>query len=336
MTLLRSLCGDSYWENIEKSKFSSKPVRVILDSGLLAIANLFVAFALQFANYRWVYIVLSILFFLGYLFFITYFAALDDYKLDKLNSEKDKIEKLKFELTDARLKLGEKENAIVGYEYCLSSIQATLEVTAQNINKLRYDLTHDGVSTDTVWDFKQTCALVCRDTYNLLNNVYKNNNFEVSYISFKRNSNGTASAYMNSYEPKNNEMPSIYQRTIIIPKYATRKEQKKMYCFEKLYLEGTSAPLILLDEEKVRRNFLFKNEEAKKTCKYKQYIAIPICCQSKKVIGMLQISALENNIIKGDEISIKKFLIAILRPIAYLTLLANKTQDCIDSITGGK
>ncbi len=55
MTLLRRLCGDSYWENIEKSKFSSKPVRVILDSGLLAIANLFVAFALQFANYRWVY-----------------------------------------------------------------------------------------------------------------------------------------------------------------------------------------------------------------------------------------------------------------------------------------
>lgn len=336
MTFIRRLWTDSHWEKLDKSKLSSKPVRVILDSGQLAISNVFIALALQFANYRWLYIVLAVMFFLSYVYFITYFAALDDYKKDIIKSEKERIKNLESELSDATIKLQKTENAIVGYETALSSIQATLEVSAQNINILRHDLSNDGVSKDTVWDYKQTCALICKDAYNLLSKVYNNNNFHVSYISFKRHLDGSTTAYMNSYEPKDFGQPSIYQKDITIPKKVSKKEQKKMYFFVRLFLEGTSAPLVLLNEADIRKNFLFRSKTDRQECKYKQYMAIPISCQSQKIIGMLQISALENNIINGDEKEIKKFLIAIFRPMAYLTLLANKTQDCIDSITGGK
>ena len=53
MSILRTLLSDTHWEKLSKSPRSSKAVRVGLESGLLMIANIFLALAIQFSDPRW-------------------------------------------------------------------------------------------------------------------------------------------------------------------------------------------------------------------------------------------------------------------------------------------
>ena len=67
MAFLRNILSESHWEKLEKSKRSSKSFRLCTESGLLMGSNIFLALAIQFETPRWLYILLTIVFFLSYL-----------------------------------------------------------------------------------------------------------------------------------------------------------------------------------------------------------------------------------------------------------------------------
>lgn len=334
MSFLRKLLSDAHWEKLSKSKRSSKAVRVGLDTCFLTTANIFLALAIQFENPRWVYIVLTVFFFVLYISCVIYYAAFDDYIKEKANIRDNTIDELNKQITFLKKEMLSKETAIKGCEESFSSIQAAIDLSAKNLNILRHDLMDDGKASEAIWNFPQMCAVICKSTFDILVKLYGNEQgFEVSYISYKKNGNDGHVSHMLCYETRNNEMPSIHDKDIFLPNNV--KKISKRYCFERLLHERTNAPLILLDEEEIKENFKFGNVEKRNSCKYKQYIAIPICCEAKKPIGLLQIATFQNNLIIGDKDTINQNLITLLRPLAYLSLLANKTQDCID-LLGGK
>lgn len=336
MSVLRTLLSDSHWENLSTSKRSSKAVRVALDSGLLMIANIFLALAIQFSNLRWLYIICTLVSFLVYLGCVIYYASFDDYLKDKANIKENTITELNDQIMELNSKISEKDIEIKGCEEVFSSIQAAIDLSAKNLNILRHDLMDDGQALENVWNFSQICAVICKSTFNVLEKLYNNEQgFEVSYISYKSMPNGDHISHMLCYETRNNEIPSIADKKIVLPHNVKKKSLRKRYCFERLLFERTNAPLILLSENEVKANFKFENDEKRDNCKYKQYIGIPICCEAKKPIGLLQIVSFQNNLIAGDKNTVNRTLITLLRPLSYLSLLANKTQDCLD-LLGGK
>lgn len=104
------------------------------------------------------------------------------------------------------------ENLKKAYIEALNSVQATLEVAANNINAFYHKIKEEGEVEDTVWDYTQTCVLVCKDVHAVLSKIYEHeNNIEVSYISFEKKSNEMRSC-MIAYTSKSRETPSILMK----------------------------------------------------------------------------------------------------------------------------
>lgn len=338
MTFLRRFFDNEHWEKLEQSNFAKKSTRVIVENVSLFVANIFLALAIQFIHFRVLYIIGIVVFFLLYIFFLMYFSALDDYVSGKNKKEENILEETKRSKEHIEQLLNQKDTQIRGYKETLSSSQAVLEAFAENINKLKHDLMNDGTSVEANWGYKQICMLICKCAYTTLEKIYNKSCFEVSYVSLKKTDGPENIVRMIAYENENHEKPSVHQNVRRIPKKIPSKKikkyrQKQMFCFEKLFLEETTAALILLKEEDIRSNFYFRTEIQKANCKYKQYIGIPICCEAKNIIGILQVVSFEKDIIKGTEEDVRGFLVTLLRELGYLTLVANKTQDCIDLVS---
>lgn len=323
--------GEKHWKKLKESKRASKPFRTVLDVILMLTTDVFIALSLQIQSYRWIYIVMAALSLFSELFVMVYYLLFDEYISMMKKNEMDQAKKM---VETYKSKNEELSRRIGGYEETLNAIQAISEVTAGNINAFYHKLiANDRTVEETVWSYKQTCVLVCRDVHSILSKLYQcDKDIEVTYIAFDKGSTEDH-CRMIAYEPKNRESPSLYSCDKVIPKRVKKKSLKKYYCFERLYLENTNAPLILWDEESIKKNFFFSSIEERDKCKYKQYIAIPICCKKNDIIGVLQIATFRNNIIKREANMISQFLTAILRPIAYLTLLAQKMQRCIDVVS---
>ena len=333
---LRKLINDDCWKKIKNSGFYTKPIRVLCEVIPITLANVCLSLVFQDLKRQVLWIIATVALILVYIILVAFYADVDDYVRDETNKLNEKNVELTRRINELKVTLEDKENSIVGYEASLSAIQSSLELSAKNLNILKHDLKADKEAPDTIWSFSQTCAIICKDVFNTLVKMYgHDNSFEVSYIEFSYDDECTYSSRMNYYVNRNNEIPTINNKIISLPRNIKAKTMKKRYCFERILYEKTNAPVILLSEEEIKLNFYFSSNDQRENCKYKQYIGIPVCCDSKKPIGLLQIAIFENNIIKGDKDSINQFLISILRPMSYLSLLANKTQDCISILTGG-
>ena len=216
MAFLRSILNENHWEKLEKSKRSSKSFRLCTENGLLMGSNIFLSLAIQFETPRWLYILLAISFFLLYLISVYYYSEFDDYIKEKnlkytntINDFENKLEKL-------TKNLNIKETEIKGCEEAFSSIQATIELSAKNLNILRHDLMDDGKASESIWNFNQICALICKNTFSVLVKLYQKQEFEVSYISYKKMPTGEHVSHMLCYETRNNEMPSINNKDIVL------------------------------------------------------------------------------------------------------------------------
>lgn len=314
-----------YWSKIENSKILNASFKNILINLLLIVVNVLIALAIQFKDKRTILIIFSIITFILYILIVIFYGKYESY-------EKVKIGMMEIELEKRDKKLAITEKQLKVSHEALIYTQSISQFFARNINILKHDIIKKRESDDTVWDYKHICFLVCKFTYDLLVKLYNDDdNFEVSYISYKQNKNANTVACMVAYETRN-EKPSIYGKEISLIKKPTKKQLNDRYFFEKIYSEHSNSPKFILNEEKIIQEFKFPSANDECECKYKQYIGIPICCDANIMIGLLQIVTFKEEIFPNDEEQIKKTLLPLLRTLAYLTLLANKTQSCLDAL----
>lgn len=313
------------WSKIENSKLNKTIVKVLLNNVPMFLANIFASIAITEKTNLCLYISLTVFFILLFLLIVDFYSAIDECKKNIYNKKIEDIKNVKTELSNYK-------EIIEAYDETFLSIQSILEITAQNINKLRYELISNNKSSEATWDFKQTCFLICKDIFTSFSKTYRDNDFEVTYISFKKDDEDKMIAEMIAYANRDAIPPSIYKKEIQLARKMTHKKRKQKYNFERVYHKGKSDCEVLLSEDEIKNEFIFSSQTKKDECKYKQFIAIPILCNSNKVIGILQIASFKKNLIKGDSQTIKKHLILMLRSLSYFSLLANKTEHCIEAL----
>lgn len=307
----------------DQSKLSSAVAKTLIESISLIVVNVAISLILQDKS-KWL---ISI--FIGlpsgaiYVVALILYNKLYNFRKSKYQSEQEQIEDLNKHLS------AEKKRA-KSCEEVLLSMKTILDITAKNINTLSHKIKEEQTLNEDLWSFRQTCTIICRESYNALKTMYGDHNFEVSYVDIHWTSKELRLT-LNSYENRDKEKPSIYEKEILLPKKVKKKSMNQKYCFEKIIHDGINEPICYSTEDIIKENFFFKDSKAKENCKYKQYIAIPVFCESKKAIGLMQIVSLDDNVM-GDEDNLEYLARILFKPLAYLSLLTHKTEKCIATL----
>lgn len=307
----------------DQSKWSSTVVKTLIESISLIVVNVAISLSLQDINNRKISIYIGVPSVVIYVSALILYNMLYNFRKSKYQSEQEKIEKLKNNLAVEQKKAQSCEEILL-------SMKIILDITAKNINALSHKIKAEQIVTEELWSFRQTCTIICRESYNALKTMYGDHNFEVSYVDIHR-APKELRLTLNSYENRDKEKPSIYEKEILLPKKVKKVRMNQKYCFEKIIYDGANEPVCYPTEELIKENFFFKDSEAKENCKYKQYIAIPVFCESKKAIGLMQIVSLDANVM-GDRDNLEYLARTLFKPLAYLSLLTHKTEKCIDTL----
>ena len=313
-----------FLEKFDQSRWSSAVVKAIIENISLIGVNLSISLFIQNVG-NW-----KLPAFIGlpstmiYVAALLLYNALYKYKEDKYSAEQKRSRDFQEALYNETKK---KESC----EGVLLSMKAIMDITAKNINALSHQIKEEQIVTKEIWSFRQTCTIICRESYNVLKTMFGDHNFEVSYIDISRTSK-LLRFTLNSYENWDKEKPSIYEKEICLStKKLNKKNIDQKYCFEKIISNGANEPVCYSNEELIKHNFFFKDSTARDNCKYKQYIAIPVFCESKKIIGLMQIVSFDPDVM-GDENSLNYLARILFKPLAYLSLLTHKTEKCIDTL----
>ena len=314
--------GKRFIEGFSKGVFSKVAVRTLIEFLCPIVISVATAFI---SNNILLALCLGIPFLIIYVSFMVIYKKLDSYNLKKHEREMQDRQKLLQEIK--RYETKQKS-----YIDILKSIQSVLMTTSKNINSLEHKIAEENVLDEEIWSFKQTCAIICSDAYNVLKSINERcSNVEITYINFERTKEGTI-AELIAYKNSEDIMPSILEKRIAIPKTVPKKKLGNKYSFERYYLAQRNEPQIFVNEEIIKKNFYFKDEIAKNECKYKQFVAIPVSCESKKVIGIIQIASLVEKAFGETVEELQETILSLMKPLGYLFLLANKTQKCIHTL----
>ena len=312
-------------EKLYNSKLTSLSVRIIMQSVFTIALNVFLALSIQIDNNRRIYIVVTAVIFILLVSISIFYSKYDTYLQEKYKINQQDRQNLLEEIEKNKLKH-------ISYYNVLNSIQAVLTTTSKNINALAHKIAEEKVLDEEIWSFKQTCAIICNDAYNTLKTTNsKCDEIEITYINFESTKEGTI-AELNAYKNNENIMPSILEKKIIIPKKIVKKKLCNKYSFERYYISQKCEPEIFVDEKMIKSNFYFTNEQAKSECKYKQFVAVPVSCEAKKIIGIMQIASFKEQAFGTSIEEIKENIIKPMKPLGYLFLLAKKTEKCIKTL----
>lgn len=247
------------------------------------------------------------------------------YLANKYHIHEDKLDELREKNEDLR-------NVYESQNQVFLDIYNLLSNEAKNINLLTHSIVENKQLNANLWSFTQVCEIVCTKCYDVIEQMFARSlDLEISYIQVDR-SGETVTGKMIAYYNKNHSLPTIYNYKITINPH---KKKKDTYSFECIVNENIQE-LVFYPENEIREKFRFKNKLTKKECKYKQYIAIPIYCDSQKIIGVLQLASFEHDELFGSGKQKNEQLVELIHPFVAILLLADKVSKCIYTIAGIK
>ena len=220
-------------------------------------------------------------------------------------------------------RLYENQNKI--FEEIMSGIMSTCKDSANSTNKLIHSIIQKGTIDLQIWNFNESCKQVCENVYNVACKLSSGRDIEVTYIRLEEQGKEKDKIYMNAFSNKDKKPPAVYMQY--------RNVEEGGYHDAELFLKKEPDYEVLIGEE-IHTNFLFRTKESrnKNINKYSQYISIPVFCDDKKMIGLLQIACINKTKfnIDNENISEKEGIEELVSryfvPYTFLLLLLHKLE----------
>lgn len=229
-----------------------------------------------------------------------------------------------------KLKSSEKENDILKAEnnvYQKNSVLLTslFNSTASEVNKIANELNQKPQLEN--WNYKVSSKLICSAVYETLCSLTGKDDFSVNIVVYDFNARGKSKNIKMIAEKAKFETPSdTFEKTM----YLT--SNKDFYAV-KMFNKNLNSPTILTTSEEIKEKFVF-SEDKKEHPNYTQYVAIPIHCDSNKMVSLLQISSLNDAYIGNSKKDIIDNINNFILPFTYFALMNNKIEKlAINSIS---
>lgn len=222
--------------------------------------------------------------------------------------------------------LANRKNKILKQE--LGDLSSMMQNTAHNLNTIAHQIYTKGEIDLNTWSFRKSCKEICDISLALLRTIaVEGDDFSVSYIQKEDRGNDTFL-----------EMPALSGTTDTpdIKELDKNIRDVSDYYYARLFLSPPSDIVVLPDENAIRKNFVFPKNGSAAQHKYNQYIAIPIVCNHKKMIGLLQIIAHHNSRIAFDEDTLHKIARDYFEPLGICAMLMNKIEKAATAVPTSK
>ena len=231
-----------------------------------------------------------------------------DSLIKSLTEEKDSLIKSLNERID---KISLENNVLKGE---LTSLSNVFSSNAESINKVAHEIEASGKYLAELWNYSDACDKLCDVVRQTLNKVAEEGDqFAVEFcasIQKPPKSRQKSPIKVLGYSQKDGERTTIFFKPNI---------PKKFYS-AKLFAEKSHDPVILSTPSEIEKHFYTPKG------RYEQYIAIPVFCESEKMVGLIELIAFKGCKISSSEANLSKIVETFFKPYSSLFLLLNKIE----------
>lgn len=210
----------------------------------------------------------------------------------------------------------ELEKQMRGLKMLGSNVIKICEENANNLNECLKD-EHENKINLKLWNFDKASILLCQCIYELLKDMFRNDNFEIAYVRRSLDENKQDIIFMNAYANKGNSKPSIWRIIRLI------KDDK--YYDAQLFRTQKSDVNVLMNAAMIDEKFSYPNG---KGTEYNQYVSVPVMC-STKMVGLLEVVSFRGTQLGLTEQEVLEFANKYLVPYARMFLLLHKTERAL-------
>lgn len=176
-----------------------------------------------------------------------------------------------------------------------------------------------------LWSFDKASEEICYQVYEALRQISKTDEICVTYVK-RIGDDQDLAVKMTGFYNRERSNPRIFRISrkasdFTIPKY------HDVVLFER----NASDTEILMSSEEINAVFNYRSPEVreKNKKKYSQYIAIPVMCEDKKMVGLLQVIYRNGTQYSNDKEVVLNMANKYLRPFANYLLLLYKVEKAI-------
>ncbi len=221
------------------------------------------------------------------------------------------------------------------YEKVLSNIIAECNNASSGSNAVIHCITEKGVADLKLWDFQRQCFRLVEQIFNTIVEIRKVEHLEVFYDRLVEDGSKEPSIKLIAYKTTEGQCPKIYEKERVIE---NPEEGVGVYHDIALFYNGKTDIEVLVNSDEIDREFWYRSAAARAEHKdkFSQYIAIPVLCNDKKMVGLIQIVILkdkldvnDNNSLGEDKSLIIDEMKRFIKPYAFLALLFHKLEKAL-------
>lgn len=200
--------------------------------------------------------------------------------------------------------------------YSINSFSEFVETWAKSINYFANQVNTNGMAPEKCWDkikfFDEICVQ-CRNMIKVHCDNNDNSRISVGFISYRKD-NDTKVEWVNmiAHSSPESTRPHSYG--------AEEKLTSCVYHYADLIKDNVSDIEVAIDNNEICRIFK-KVSISTDLSKYTQYIAIPVYCANKTLLGIFQIVTKYDYIIEKDKVTLRKFAEENIIPFSNLIVL---------------
>lgn len=313
-----------YSMKIDKDNFLEKPRIKSIILGALTIVIGGICSALGSWDFKedktfYLKLIALIISVIIYIFFLLYYGKREE----DIKKTEEVIEDIKKAAEDIKKMADLYKAHNEAYEELISGIMQSCKENANEANEIIHTIIEKNEADLRIWNFNKACFAVCEHIKGLLYKIGDGEDFEVVYSRLDEKSG--SEIYINAYANKDRNSPFIFKKR--------RKIQEDKYHDAELFRKK-QADYEILEKEEIDEIFEYSNREKrrKNKNKYSLYIAIPVFCNDKKMIGLLQIVCIgKTTLANNNKNNVKEIVSKYFIPYSFLLLMLHKLEKALIS-----
>jgi len=281
-----------------------KNLVVFLLTVILAFAiDLWLSIAIEdrFSSTGWVYIGLSAFF----LFVNGYFIVI--YSKDEVNKNRA---------------FSEYEQQNKALSSTLSGVRNLLKQDSGSIARVYSDVKRWNTMDPRPLCIDEVCDGLCRHVYDSISHVHPDMDFEITYVNRISNAHVKTIGWHN----KSGQPPNNYQRERSI-------NDVNAYLDAAQFRENGNREIRRYGRNDLLSNGFVLSSGSRGQLKYNQYVSVPILCQNNRMIGLLQIVAMNDSLLATNNNQLRYLAENCFNSFAYFFLLQCKIEKVISLLT---
>jgi len=232
------------------------------------------------------------------------------------------IEKLKQDIAVKEVCLDKYKNINKVMNHIVATFDHMTEQFAKKANIISHDIQTSGKVKEREWNVPLLCEEICISCCDMIKKEAKTEkDVGVSFISSYINNNNIPVLKM--IADSSQVKPNVYD--------IEEPLESCIYYYATLIREKNPDITAVADKDKLYHLFRRKKDTTDLT-KYSQYIAIPVICYEKKVIGILQVVIRNGLKIRETDLELRELAENYIGPFVRLILLTNKLEKGLFAI----